>query len=100
MIHEAFKRAGEDIWGLLEDGGLGGWTPPRIVIWNVSASCSDFHATADTEGVIMLSGWSPSLFKVLTEEGARVQTPAEALRIQLDDARYEPIRERLRSLKA
>ena len=100
MIREAFRRAGEDIWGRVEDGGLGPWTPPRIVIWNVSASCNDFHATADTEGVIMLSGWSPSLFKVLTEEGARVQTPAEALRIQLDDARYEPIRERLCRLKA
>jgi hypothetical protein len=66
------------------------------VIWNVAATTSDFHATADTEGVIMLSGWSPSLFKVLTEEGARVQTPAEALRIQLDDPRYAPIRERLK----
>ena len=99
MIREAFRRAGEDMWGRVEDGGLGPWTPPRIVIWNVAATTADFHATADTEGVIMLSGWSPSLFKVLTEEGARVQTPAEALRIQLDDARYEPIRERLRSLK-
>lgn len=100
MIREAFKRAGEDIWGLVEDGGLGGWKPPRIVIWNVAATTNNFHATADTEGVIMLSGWSPSLFKVLTEEGARVQTPGEALRMQLDDPRYDPIRERLRSLKA
>lgn len=96
MIREAFRRAGEDMWGRVEDGGLGPWTPPRIVIWNVASTASDFHATADTEGVIMLSGWSPSLFKVLTEEGARVQTPAEALRIQLDDPRYAPIRERLR----
>ena len=99
MIREAFRRAGEDMWGRVEDGGLGPWTPPRIVIWNVAATTADFHATADTEGVIMLSGWSPSLFKVLTEEGARVQTPAEALRIQLDDPRYAPIRERLAKLK-
>ena len=100
MIREAFRRAGEDMWGRVEEGGLGPWTPPRIVIWNVAATTADFHATADTEGVIMLSGWSPSLFKVLTEEGARVQTPGEALRMQLDDPRYDPIRERLRSLKA
>lgn len=91
MIREAFKRAGEDMWGE-------GFHPPRIVIWNVAATCSDFHATADNEGVIMLSGWSPSLFKVLTEEGARVQTPAEALRVMLDDLRYEPIRKRLSDL--
>ena len=94
MIREAFKRAGEDMWGATY-----GWKPPRIVIWNVAATCADFHATADTEGVIMLSGWSPSLFKVLTEEGARVQTPAEALRIMLDDERYDPIRDRLAVLK-
>ena len=93
MIREAFKRAGEDMWG---PGS--GFQPPRIVIWNVAATCNDFHATADTEGVIMLAGWSPSLFKVLTEEGARVQTPAEALRIQLDSERYDPIRKRLASL--
>ena len=91
MIREAFKRAGEDMWGVP-------WTPPRIVIWNVAATCTDFHATADTEGVIMLSGWSPSLFKVLTEEGARVQNPMEALRIILDSERYDLVRERLRDV--
>ena len=91
MIREAFKRAGEDMWGTP-------WTPPRIVIWNVAATCTDFHATADTEGVIMLSGWSPSLFKVLTEEGARVQNPMEALRIILDSERYDLVRERLREV--
>lgn len=95
MIRESFRRAGEDMWG-----AANGWTPPRIVIWNVAATCNDFHATADTEGVIMLGGWSPSLFKVLTEEGARVQNPAEALRIQLDDERYAPIRQRLSALRA
>ena len=91
MIREAFKRAGEDMWGTP-------WTPPRIVIWNVAATCTDFHATADTEGVIMLSGWSPSLFKVLTEEGARVQNPMEALHIILDSERYDLVRERLREV--
>lgn len=90
MIRESFRRAGEDMWG---EGN--GFQPPRIVIWNVAATSKDFHAKADEEGVIMLSGWSPSLFKVLTSEGARVQTPMEALRMQIDDPRYNPIRERL-----
>jgi hypothetical protein len=96
MIRESFKRAGEDMWG----SESGGWTPPRIVIWNVAATCSDFHATSDTEGVIMLSGWSPSLFRILTEEGARIQNPLEALHAQLYDERYDPIRDRLSLLKA
>jgi hypothetical protein len=96
MIREAFKRAGEDMWGSEADGGLGGWKMPTIVIWNIAATSADFHAKADTEGVAMLSGWSPSLFKVLQSEGVVTWTPYQALRIQLDDERYEPIRKRVR----
>lgn len=91
MIRESFKRAGEDMWG---EGK--GWKPPRIVIWNVAASSMDFHAQSNEEGVIMLAGWSPSLLKVLMEEGAKIQTPYDALRAILDAERYQPIRETLR----
>ena len=82
-IKESFKREG-------------GWEAPRIVIWNVAASyTNDFHAQATTPGVIMLSGWSPSLFKILCEEGPRCITPYDALRAQLDDKRYDAVRERV-----
>lgn len=82
-IKESFKREG-------------GWEPPRIVIWNVAASyTNDFHAQATTPGVIMLSGWSPSLFKILCEEGPRCITPYDALRAQLDDKRYDAVRTRV-----
>jgi hypothetical protein len=90
MIREAFKRAGEDMWG--EGQGL---KMPRIVIWNIAATSTDFHAKADTEGVVMLSGWSPSLFKVLQKDGVVIQTPYQALRCQLDDERYDPVRARV-----
>jgi hypothetical protein len=74
----------------------GGWEPPRIVIWNVAATYSnDFQAQANTPGVLMLSGWSPSLFKILCEEGPRCVTPYDALRAQLDDKRYDPVRTRV-----
>ena len=43
----------------------------------------------------MLAGWSPSLFKVLQTEGVVQWTPYQALRIQLDDVRYDAVRERL-----
>ena len=112
MIRESFKRAGEDMWGPVAAGGLGGWAMPRIVIWNLAASPSakplgtdrsanglnlsatttDFHATADTPGVAMLSGWSPTQFRVLCEAGPRQLTPMEILRIELDDPRYDPVR--------
>lgn len=90
MIRESFKRAGEEMWGPGQ-----GLKVPRIVIWNIAATSTDFHAKADTEGVVMLSGWSPSLFKVLQKEGVVIQTPYQALRAQLDDERYDPVRERV-----
>jgi hypothetical protein len=90
MIRESFKRAGEDMWG--EGQGL---KMPRIVIWNIAATSADFHAQSDTEGVVMLAGWSPSLFKVLQKEGVVIQTPYAALRAQLDDERYDAVRARV-----
>jgi hypothetical protein len=92
MIREAFKRAGEDMWG----PGCG-FVPPRIVIWNLAAGAKDHHATAETPGVAMLSGWSPTLFKVLQTEGPRTMTAYEMLRVELDQAQYDPVREAVRA---
>ena len=94
MIRESFKRAGEDMWGVP-------LKMPRIVIWNIAATSVDFHAQADTEGVAMLSGWSPSLFKALQSgEEINASTPMDTLRVQLDDERYDPLRERVRKFFA
>ena len=89
MIRENFRRTGEDLHGVP-------FVPPRIVIWNLRAEYSDFHARADEEGVVMLSGWSPALFKVLQEKGVEVLTPYAALRLQLDDPMYQPVRDLVR----
>ena len=94
MIRESFKRAGEDMWG---DGQ--GLNMPTIVIWNIAATSADFHAKSDTEGVVMLSGWSPSLFKVLQTDGVVQWTPYQALRAQLDDPRYDPVRDVVRKVR-
>ena len=94
MIRESFKRAGEDMWGVP-------LKMPRIVIWNIASTSVDFHAQADTEGVVMLSGWSLSLFKALQSgEEIKASTPLEALRVQLDNERYDPVRERVRKFFA
>jgi hypothetical protein len=95
MIRESFKRAGEDMFG---EGN--GYKPPRIVIWNISASCQDMHAKADEEGVVMLSGWSPALFKVLMARGVEIQTPEQALRLQLEDPLYDLVRSRIAAFRA
>jgi hypothetical protein len=90
MIKESFVRAGEDMHGPGQ-----GLTPPQIVIWNLAANPTDNHATAATPGVSLLSGWSPTQFRVLQKEGPRSITPYETLRIELDDPQYDVIRERI-----
>lgn len=95
MIQESFRRAGEDMWG---EGK--GWAVPKIIVWNLAASPRDMHATAETPGVGMLSGWSPTQFKVLQLEGPRQITPLEMLRLELDNPIYDQIRERVRATLA
>ena len=88
QIREKFKEASDEVWGA--DGE--GWKMPRIVIWNLSAAYKDFHAKAEDEGVVMLSGWSPSILKALQKGGVQVKTPYEGLREVLDDERYNAVR--------
>jgi hypothetical protein len=87
MIREAFQKAGEEVWGTGQ-----GWKPPRIVIWNLRAAFNDFHARSNQDGVLQLSGWSPSMLKALQAKGIQVRTPYEGMRQILDNERYDPIR--------
>jgi hypothetical protein len=91
-IQNAFKTLGERMWGPGQ-----GFTAPRIVIWNLASTySSDHHAAADTPGVAMLSGWSPTQFEILQKEGPRQMTPYEILRVELDDPKYKKVRDRIR----
>ena len=85
-IRNEFQRAGERVWGAGK-----GWKPPRIIVWNLQATYNDFHAKADQEGVVQLSGWSPNVLKVLEKGRVEVKTPYEAMRAILDDERYGKI---------
>ena len=69
-----------------------GYTPPRIICWNLRAEYKDFHAKAHDAGVVQLSGWSPSALKALQTKGVAVQTPYEGLRELLDAPRYDAVR--------
>ena len=93
MIQRAFQTLGERMWGPGQ-----GFTAPRIVIWNLADTCSsDHHAAADTPGVAMLSGWSATQFEILQKEGPRQMTPYEMLRLELDDPKYQRVRDRIRA---
>lgn len=91
-IRREFQQAGEHLFGKGK-----GWKAPRIVIWNVRAEFKDFHAKADQEGVVQLSGWSPSMLKALQKGGVEVQTPYQGMRAILDDERYDQVRAILRA---
>lgn len=87
MIREAFKKAGEDLWG---EGQ--GFKMPRIVFWNVASSNVGFHS--DVEGVVMLSGLPSSIFKSLQTGGEICRSRAfDSMRLQLDNKRYDLVRE-------
>jgi hypothetical protein len=90
IIKELFKRAGEYNFG---EGNA--YQMPRIIIWNLRAdsNINNFHAQADTQGVLMYSGWSPSIFKRILKEGFKALTPYDGLREELDDPMYDRIRD-------
>jgi hypothetical protein len=88
IARRAFKLAGEQLFGSDNPS----WQAPRIVIWNLAATVKDFHAAAIEEGVIQISGWSPSILKVLMTRGADALDSGAMLRAILDDERYAPVR--------
>ncbi len=87
------------------------YRPPRIIFWNLSGNTVGFPQTADASNVQMISGFSPSLLKLLLsgeplvaeEVGTdgvvtrRSVTPYETLRKALDEERYNRIRDVLAS---
>ena len=87
LIRDKFKDASREVWGVDK-----GWKVPRIVIWNLSKNYKDFHAKTDQDGVVQLSGWSPSMLKALQKGGVKVMTPYQGMRAVLDDTRYDAVR--------
>ena len=90
--------------------------PPKIIFWNVRAP-EGFPASADQEGVILMSGYSPALMKfvlsgemeatveVVDEATGEVTTvkrqitPREALHKVLTDSGLDPVREVLATVE-
>jgi len=103
-IVRRFKEAGLKVCGKE-------WPAPHIVYWNLRGDTSGFPSQADTPGVTMLSGYSPSLMKLLLagepieedeeeimEDGGVVRKKAKkdpywAVRKALDSDDYDKVRE-------
>ena len=84
MAKAMFQRIGEEA--------------PVLGIWNLAANPTDIQATANEEGVVLLSGWSPTQFTVLQQEGLRSVTPMELLRKELEAPQYDRVRDRMKAL--
>ncbi len=81
----------------------GGWKVPTIVIWNVSGKFQEYHHKSDTEGVCVISGWSPAILKYIMNgedivEKMKTMTPYKMMRQVLDDPRYDPVRQAVKSV--
>jgi hypothetical protein len=57
-IEEMYRELGMSICGVP-------YTPPIIIFWNVRANTVGFPVNSDQKGVMMLSGYSPSLMKFI-----------------------------------
>jgi hypothetical protein len=88
VIREEFAEAGRTLYP-----GTAGWTMPRIIVWNLRGEFKDFQAKAADEGVLTISGWSPSVLKALQNGTIENMRPIDGLRTILDDERYDPVRE-------
>lgn len=88
-IQREYKEESQKLWGTESPG----WKVPTILVWNLRAEFKEFQATAHTQGVYMISGWSPSVLKILQRGNLESITPYDGLRTLLDNKRYDPVRE-------
>jgi hypothetical protein len=99
LIKRRFAEAGKEICG--RPYGI-----PKIIYWNLRANTVGFPVQANAPNTQLLSGFSPSLLKLLldgeslgteevTPDGTIINkeiTPEETLRKALDDENYDSIR--------
>lgn len=68
-----------------------GYEMPNIIFWNLRGNTNDFPVKANDNGVIMLSGFSPTILKYVITLG-REFTPVYLLKKILSDERYSQIK--------
>lgn len=69
-----------------------GYKLPHVIFWNVNAQNPTFHAARSNNGVSMVSGYSPNVFKQVMDNVGK--TPMDLLMAILNDPRYEEIKAR------
>jgi hypothetical protein len=78
----------EKIESLYRDSG---YVRPQIVFWNVNGSTSDFPCTTDSNGTVMISGFSPVILKSVMN--SKECSSVSVMRHTLSDQRYCQIKD-------
>jgi len=63
---------------------------PQIIFWNLNGNTADFPTTGEDSNVMLLSGYSPALLKMVTD--AKEINPLSVLLTMLDSMRYERVK--------
>lgn len=67
-----------------------GYTMPQVIFWNVNAQRATFHASASSEGVSLVSGFSVNVFKSVMDSIGT--TPFELMMNVVNNERYADIK--------
>lgn len=72
---------------LKEKYEVAGYKLPNVVYWNVNASGKNLPVRENEQGVALVSGFSPVIFRMVTEN----KTPLEVMLETINAERYAPI---------
>jgi hypothetical protein len=78
----------EKIESLYRDSG---YVRPQIVFWNVNGATDDFPCTTDSNGTVMISGFSPVILKSVMN--SKECSSVSVMRHTLSDQRYSQIKD-------
>ena len=70
---------------------LAGYKVPQIVFWNLRGDIIDFPSPGNKQGVVMLSGFSPTLLKLVLS-GNDDLNPVKIMKNALDDEALDRVK--------
>jgi hypothetical protein len=68
-----------------------GYTPPTIVFWNLNGAYNNVPATANEQGVMLVSGFSPAIMKSILACDDESLTPEGMMWSVINSPRYAAI---------
>ena len=68
-----------------------GYTLPEVIFWNVSSRSRHQPVRKNEQGVILVSGFTPRLFSMVTDQNISSSTPYDFMIEILMSERYEKI---------